>query len=687
MIRYLAKSTVTATLLLAGAALPLQSTRAEEVTFNLETATLDDLQQALDSGAISSVQLVTIYLNRRALYDQAGIKLNSIVQISPDVMAQAEAADLRRAAGQKVGPLDGVPFVTKDSYNSVGLASTGGVNAWKDIFPTSDSFIVSRLKQAGAILLGHANMDTFANSATNTVSDAFGATLNAYTLGVPAGSSGGPAVATASDMAFFAFGGETGGSIRNPSDRGGIVGFKVGVGTVSVDGVLALVPDRDVIGPMARYTKDEATIMEVASAQDPRDIWSSVVNYIPGRPRPSGFLAKQETAKLQGKKFGIIGTYVGQPYPGPNPPGSTSNTTGVNQISQEILTIFNRARSEIEAMGGTTVDVFLPPDLDTAVALGAGQPTRALVTPSANATNLQAFAHTAYLTGLGQDPVTRLSQVPGGRISAALLTAVQNHTGISFTSPQGLEHFQAQKTYANKFETWMNQNGFDALIWPTHTTKTRTSANPPGRDIVNNMGMPLCTVPMGVIASTGEPATLAFCGRFRSEASILALAHAYEQNTNYRIPSPLAPPMAEESFVYTLPAPAPLPPPLPLVAKVPEEAAPETEVPVPPQERPDKLAPVVAIAGKVKKLTADEPQVQFSGVALDQSGIQSIQVYVNGVQIPATPRAQWSAVMPLKTVRKLKVTGHRKVDVLVLVRDNYGNTSAKRKSVAISASH
>jgi hypothetical protein len=83
-----------------------------------------------------------------------------------------------------------------------------------------------------------------------------------------------------------------------------------------------------------------------------------------------------------------------------------------------------------------------------------------------------------------------------------LLAAVQNHTGFGFTSPQGLEHFQAQKIYATKFETWMNDNGFDALIWPTHTTKTRTSANPPGRDIVNNMGMPLCTVPMGVIAST-----------------------------------------------------------------------------------------------------------------------------------------------------------------------------------------
>jgi Asp-tRNA(Asn)/Glu-tRNA(Gln) amidotransferase A subunit family amidase len=104
-------------------------------------------------------------------------------------------------------------------------------------------------------------------------------------------------------------------SVVKPVDRSAIPPieagswvFKVGVGTVSVDGVLALVPDRDVIGPMARYTKDEATIMEVASAQDPHDVWSSVANYIPGRPRPSGFVAKQETTQLQGRKFGVIGT-------------------------------------------------------------------------------------------------------------------------------------------------------------------------------------------------------------------------------------------------------------------------------------------------------------------------------------------------------------------------------------------
>ncbi|MGB8168749.1 MAG: amidase [Chthoniobacteraceae bacterium] len=665
------------------AILPASSARAEEATFVLESATLDDLQQAFDSGAISSVELVTLYLARRALYDQAGAKLNAVVQVNPNVIAEATAADQRRAAGQKIGPLDGVPFVTKDSYNSVGISTTGGVNAWKDIFPTANNFLVTKLKAAGAVLLGHANMDTFANSATNTVSDAFGATLNAYTLGVPAGSSGGPAVATAADFAFFGFGGETGGSIRNPSDRGGIVGFKVGVGTVSVDGVLALVPDRDVIGPMARYTKDEAAIMDVAAVADPTDIWSTV-DYAPGRPRASGYTTKQTTASLAGKKFGVIPTYVGTIYPLPTPISSSANTTGISTTSPDILAIFNRARAELVALGATIAEVFLPPDVDTAVALATGNPTRALVAPAQNATNLQANSHFNFLTALGQNPVTRLSQVPGGRVSAGLITAVQNQTFLSFTSPQGIEHFNAQTIYVNKLETWMAANGFDALIWPTHSTKSRTSATPPGRDLVNNMGMPLCTVPMGVIPATGEPTTLAFCGKYRSEADILSYAHAYEVATNYRIPSPLTPAIDGETRVYTVIPPVETTAAVEVASKAPVTRA-NVAAPIAPTKRTDRLPPVLSITGSAQATVGAEAQLLLRGVALDASGVDSVQVFVNGVEIPSDGARKWTAVMPLAAARKLSVVGSRKLDVLVLAKDRVGNATAKHRLVSLPA--
>ncbi|HEY2341949.1 MAG TPA: hypothetical protein VGH90_02915, partial [Chthoniobacteraceae bacterium] len=412
------------------------------------------------------------------------------------------------------------------------------------------------------------------------------------------------------------------------------------------------------------------------------DIWAPV-DYAPGRPRPSGFLAKQATASLRGKRLGVINTYVGVAYPPPFPSGSTSNTTGNNSISTEILSIFNRARSELEGLGASIYDVYLPPDVDTSVSLGAGQPTRALVTPTQNATNVAAYYYAAFLVGLGQDPVTRLLEVPGGRVSTAQITAVQNGTGISFSSPQGVEHFQAQALYVAKFEAFMNGNGFDALIWPTHTTKTRTTANPPGRDLVNNMGHPLCTVPMGVIPSTGEPSTLAFLGKYRSEADILALAHAYEVATNYRIPSPLTPAIDGESFTYTVSTPPAGSGAVaaPSLASTSEEN--NVQIAIPPSLRLDKKPPVVAIAGRIERHSGEAPQVLFSGIAADRSGLQSLNVYVNGIEIPTDALRRWKAAIPLEDLKKAMVTKSRRVDVLVLAKDNYGNASATEKKIAI----
>jgi amidase len=667
----------------AAALVPLPALRAATATFTLETASLSDVRQAMNSGALTSVDLVTMYLNRRNVYDQAGMKLNSVVQINPNAFAEAMAADQRRANGTGRGLIDGLPFLTKDSYNTVGLASTGGMAAWKDIFPTQDNFITAQLKGAGAVLLGHANMDTFATSAGNTVSNAFGATLNAYTLGVPAGSSGGPAVSTAASFTFFAFGGETGGSIRNPSDRGGIVGFKVGVGTIPIGGILALVPDRDVIGPMARYTSDEAAIMDVSVTPDPNDIWAPI-DYTPGRPRPSGFVAKQAAATLAGKKIGVISTYVGVAYPGATPTPSTTNTTGVTAISPEISAIFTRARAELQALGATITDTILPPGVDTAVALttadtvnGSTPPTRKL-TVAPFSTQEQAWAHIAYLTGLGQDPVVRLTQAAAvtGTVSTTLLNAVKANQQTTFTSAEGQEHFAAQAIYNKKFEAFMTANGFDALIWPVHTLKTRTGANVPGRDLVNNIGLPLCTVPMGVIPSTGEPTTLGFCGKYRGEADILAMANAYEKATNYRIPSPLAPPLAGESFAYTV------------ATGVPRSAA-EAEVGAnvvsyaAPTKRAENQPPVVSIAGKgeITATASGDQKLVLSGVAADKSGISAVRVYVNGRRISSKVANGWKASAPLSEVRKWAKGG--KIAVIVLAKDAYGNTSATQKVMAV----
>lgn len=659
----------------ATAALP--SATAETVVFNLETATFADIQAAMDAGALTSVELATLYLNRRAAYDQAGPRLNSVVAISPTLFADAAASDQRRATGALLGPLDGLPFVTKDSYNTVGMASTGGISGWVDMIATADCPIVERLRAAGAVLLGHANMDRFANSASNTVSEPYGATLNAYTLGVPAGSSGGPAVAAGGNFAAFGFGGETGGSIRNPSDRAGVVGYKVGVGTVPIGDILALVPDRDVIGPMTRYAEDNAKVMDVATFDDPTDIWYPI-NISPdgARVRPSDYTTQATTTSLAGKRIGVIGNYVGQPYPSPAPTpialpdvpansGNSANTTGVNTVQAEILTNFNRSLAELEALGATIVTVYLPPNVDTAVNTGDGQPTRRLyVTPPNEvsiATRAQAYAHYTYFTGdfdESNDPVTRLTQA-GQSQNLRNAVAAQNFT--TFVDANGAEHFAAQRLINRRFEAWMDENNLDVLVWPTHHTKSRTGGSVPGRDLVNNLGLPACTIPNGIIPSTGEPTTLAFCGRYREDDYVLALGAAYEKATRYRIPSPLAPPLEGESFVYNTT------PPSPLRAK-----------------SSDVDAPVLSVAKKVKRVgSGKKTRLVFTGAASDASGVSSLKVYVNGRKVAASLKGKWTASLSLSAARRVAGSNQKSVSVTVMAKDSSGNASAVSKTVAL----
>lgn len=652
-------------------AMGTQSSPAATVVFNLETATFEDIQKAMDAGALTAVELATLYLNRRDVYDQAGMKLNSVVAISPTLFEDAAASDQRRANGELLSPIDGIPFVTKDSYNTAGMATTGGIAGWVDMIADTDCPVVDKLRDSGAILLGHANMDRFATSASSTVSEPYGTTLNAYTLGSAAGSSGGPAVATGANFAGFGFGGETGGSIRNPSDRAGVVGYKVGVGTVPIGGILALVPDRDVIGPMTRYAEDNAKVMDVAAFDDPTDIWATV-DYTPGRPKAGDFLTKAGAASLAGKRVGVIGTYVGiaRPSPAPTPiavpglptnVGSSSNTTTVNTPSAEIGAIFNRARAELEALGAEVVTVFLPPNVDTAVGVGDGMPTRALYTGS-NGTYAQAWAHKTFLEGLGQDPVLRLTQA--GR-AANLINAVASNTILTFTSEPGVEHFAAQAIINRRFEAWMDAEGIDVLVWPTHVTKSRTSGTNPGRDLVNNIGLPCVTVPMGVIPSTGEPVTMAFVGKYRGDADVLAYASAYEKATNYRIPSPLAPPLEGETIVYTVPDE-------PVAAAAAKSGG------------ADKLGPVVTVATTAKIVgSGKKSKLKIDGVAVDAGSIRSLKVYVNGRKVPAKLGKKWQAAMPVSQLKKLIKPKDSTVDVTVMAKDSEGNTSATRKTIKL----
>ncbi len=701
--------------LIAAAGLALPSAGAKTVTIDLETATFDDLQAAMNAGALTSVEMATLYLSRRAVYDQAGININSVVSINPNVLDDAAAQDELRAGGTLLGPLQGLVFCTKDSYPTVGMVTTGGVKAWLSsvtgtfgteagvvygpVVSPGDCFVVQKLKAAGAVQLGHGNMDTWATSASSTTSNAYGTTLNAYCLGSASGSSGGPGALTGSNFANFAWGGETGGSIRNPSDRAGVTGFKVSVGTNSVNNIIPLASDRDVVGPMARYVKDEAYIMDAASTVlDPQDLWASI-NYVPGRGLSSGYATKLASASLAGKRIGVVGTYLGtaRPSPAPTPvqltgadvekalgsgnghggisnfgTATSTNTTSATTNDVPVKAAHDRLVTELQALGATVVTVYLPPNCDTGVTIpttfadGSATPTAALgnTNPAAGTTYANttlALENRGFQLYHGQGIYTRLTQANAA--SSSLTTTVRNlayNNQVSdFTAPAAVTHFQLKAIYNRIYEKFMDTNSLDCLIWPVSYNKTRSSNSVNGRDLVNNMGLPVCTVPIGVYPLLGgEPIDEAFLGRYRQEAEVLAIAGAYQAAYNHRIPSPLSPALDGETITYTTPE----------ASLRPDRVS----------AKSDKLAPVVSI----KTMAAvEDGKVVINGIAVDGSGVKSIRVTVNGRKVAAKAGKRWTAKVSLAELRKWTKSKAKSIDVIVLAKDAFGNASAAEKIV------
>lgn len=651
----------------AVAALGITGLKADPVVFDLETATIDDIQTAMDAGALTSVELVMMYMSRISTYDQAGVALNSVPALNPDVLLEAARADRKRGKGP-YGPLLGIPFVAKGNYAVEGIPVTDGLTVWADMIAPYTCTPVAKLREAGAVFLGHANQDTFQSSASSTTSQTWGACKNAYVPGyVSGGSSGGPATATAANFATFALGGETGGSVRGPSDRAGIIGYKTSNAAISVHGLAPLAWDRDVVGPMARYAKDNAYVMDALVGPDPEDIWNSIT-VIPSRPRPGGFVGKVATASLQGKKLGVLTSFL------------SSSTTG---IAGEINTIFTQARAELEALGATIVEVPLPTEINITYTDRRASvppevttaPTRKLYSPVTSdltgnmVPDARGYAFKIFLESIlktpEDTPETLYQKVvdrifPVTQLPLASRQSIINQTTFGPEHPDSVEHMLALRYQILDYEAWLAAEGIDALIFPTSTNKTASGNTSPGRAQINSFSLPIVTVPMGVL-STGEPTTIGFLGSFWKDDANLALAAAYEMGTKHRIPSPLAPPLEGETFEYIIPT-------LPVPDWVWEKIPPTIGV---------KNAARVIGQGKNAKLA-------FEGVARDASGVAKVVVMVNGKKIPVKKDdTTWEASIDMTALDKVTKNSDKFIEVSVMAKDNAGNTSATTAKIKI----
>jgi amidase len=662
--------------------------------FQLENATIKDIQTAMTEGSLTSVELVNLYLRRIQAYNQSSTispvqPLNAILFMNPDVLEDAAQADRLRKQGIVLGPLHGIPFLVKGSFSVQGLPISGGTTAWKNLITDEDCWSVAKLRQAGAVVLGQANMDTWASSATTSTSQIAGTVRSSYLQGAyPGGSSGGSGVATGAYLTNFAFGGETGGSIRNPGDRNNLVAYKVSGGSISVNKIIPLSPERDVIGPMTRAAVDNAIVRDVVGEKDPDDLWAPILPILEDkRPVPeTGFVSAIQNATLKGKKIGIIGTYIGMTHPNPGV-GATSATSGVNNASAQILALVQKAKLDMETAGATVNYVFLPPQASTTYVLPAGSPTALLSsTPASN--QVAAFIFRSLIESAIARPDFTYSQnaaaviaaaTPQTNISAArrnMMYTLDASTGtyspgdtITFGSPAGISHYSQKKIQKNNFEDWMDSEGLDAIVWPMWPDKGRTAGTIIGRDLVNAMYLPAVTVPMGKItdaATTGanalpagiEGLTMNVTGRLYDDAKVLGIAYAYEQATKHRFSPPLAPPLAGEVFDF----------------KRQSKKAYST----------DKKSPVLTYAPTATK--GVDGSVTFTGSVADAGGIDRLEVSVAGSLIPTTVvGSTWTALLPAGSTTAAYLSASTTVGVVVLAVDPAGNATSANGDVALTA--
>ena len=304
----------------------------EEVVMTVDAAelimnTLPDISDALAEGKTTAVDLVNAYTARIDAIDRSGPTLQSILMVNPDALAQAEASDARRASGEALGPLDGVPILLKDNIESLDpMPTTAGSTALKDNLTGRDSPLVAGLRAQGAVILGKTNLSQWANIRSNDSSSGWtslgGQVKNPHVLNRnPCGSSSGSGAAAAASLAAGTVGTETNGSIICPSNASGIVGFKPTVGVVSQQYIVPISSSQDTAGPMTKSVKGAAMMMNAMDTTD----------------SPTDYVAALSADSLSGKRVGVA-----------------RFSQGTNPL---ILERFNAGLAVLEAQGAELVDI------------------------------------------------------------------------------------------------------------------------------------------------------------------------------------------------------------------------------------------------------------------------------------------------------------------------------------------
>lgn len=305
---------------------------------SLSDLSIAEAGAALRSGDVSAVELLEATLERASLTEA---QLHAYLNIDRAGASEAaENADAELAAGTDRGPLHGIPVALKDNLCTRGLETTASSQILDGYVPPYDATVTTRLREAGAVIVGKTNLDEFAMG-SSTENSAYGPTFNPWDIArIPGGSSGGSAAAVAVGGAFGALGSDTGGSIRQPASLTGIVGMKPTYGTVSRYGLIAFASSLDQIGPLTRTVEDSATFLSAVWGHDPLDATSFSGDY----PKPAADLGKP----VEGVRVGVVKELSGAGYE----PAVTSNV-------EQVVFLLSDARAEIKEVSVPTFEIAL----------------------------------------------------------------------------------------------------------------------------------------------------------------------------------------------------------------------------------------------------------------------------------------------------------------------------------------
>jgi amidase len=506
----------------ANEANPLSPPSSEIKPFELDEITIAELQTGLSAGKYTARSLAEKYLARINSIDRQGHELRTVIELNPDALAIADALDKERKEKGARGPLHGIPVLIKDNIDTADkMATTAGSLTLVGSKPPGDSFVVQRLRQAGAVLLGKTNLSEWANirssRSTSGWSGRGGLTKNPYALDRnTSGSSSGSGAAVAANLCAVAVGTETDGSIISPASIHSLVGIKPTVGLVSRTGIIPISHTQDTAGPMARTVRDAAILLGALAGVDPEDKATieskgkSLTDY-------TQFL---DVKGLGGARIGVVRRYFG--------------------FHELVDALMAKAFDVMKENGATIVD---PADAD---ALGQLDKNESLVLRY----ELKADMN-AYLARLGPDaPVHTLKEIIefNDRNKKSEMPYFQQETFIQAEAKGPLtekEYLDARDNNlrlarAEGIDAIMDKFKLDALVAPSESPAWVTDLVMGDHFLCSSTtaaavaGYPSITVPAGFVF--GLPLGISFFGRAWSESTLIKLAYAFEQATNHRKP-------------------------------------------------------------------------------------------------------------------------------------------------------